>query len=76
MKINQPITEQISKGQLIFIENINKKSEINHQQINGDTVINWFKNIDNKHKCIFIQFHNEDSYPSFSKGLLMKAIFY
>ena len=40
----------------------------------SDTVINWFKNIDNKSNCIFMQFDIEEFYPSISKGLLVKAI--
>ena len=39
-----------------------------------ETVINWFKNIDNKSNGIFMQFDIEEFYPSISKSLLMKAI--
>ena len=40
------------------------------------TLINWFKNIKNKKKCIFIQFDIEEFYPSISKELLPKTITY
>ena len=40
------------------------------------TVINWFKSIKNKNKCIFMQFDIEEFYPSIPKGLLLKAITY
>ena len=38
--------------------------------------MNWFRNINNKRKCIFIQFDIEDFYPSTSKELLLKATTY
>ena len=34
------------------------------------------QNIKNKSKCIFMQFDNEEFYPSISKDLLLKAIDY
>ena len=40
------------------------------------TVINWFKNIKNKEKCIFMQFDIQEFYPSISKELSLKAITY
>ena len=52
---------------------IRDKSLVN-QWRDTDTVINWFKNIDNENNCIFMQFDIEELYPSISKGLLMKAM--
>ena len=61
----------------LFIENINTKvrsfSTV-HQWKDTDAVINWFKNIRNKRKCISMQFDIEEFYPSISKELLQKAI--
>ena len=39
-------------------------------------VINWFRSIKNKKKCIFMQFDIEEFYPSISKELLLKALTY
>ena len=38
------------------------------------TVINWFKNIKNKKKCIFKQLDIEEFYSSISKELLLEAM--
>ena len=51
---------------------IRDKSLVN-QWRDTDTVINWFKNIDNKGNCIFMQFDIEEFRPSILTGLLMKA---
>ena len=62
-----------------FLEQLNSKvrdlSSVNQWQ-ETSTVINWFKNIKNKKKCIFMQFDIEEFYPSISKELLLKAITY
>ena len=62
-----------------MIEQLNSKvrdlSSVNQWQ-ETSTVINWFKNIKNKKKCIFMQFDIEEFYPSISKELLLKAITY
>ena len=55
-----------------MIEKVNtiiRDKSIVNQWRDTDTVINWFKNIDNKSNCIFMQF-----YPSISQSILMKAI--
>ena len=68
---------KIGKISKLFIENINTKvrslSAV-HQWKDTDAVINWFKNIQNKIKCIFMQVDIEEFYPSISKELLQKAI--
>ena len=48
-------------------------SRVNQWQ-ETSTVKNWFKNINDKKKCIFTQFDFEELYPS--KELLLKAIMY
>ena len=62
-----------------FLEQLNSKfrdlSSVNQWQ-ETSTVINWFKNINNKKKCVFMQFDIEKFYPSISKELLLKAITY
>ena len=62
-----------------FLEQLNSKfrdlSSVNQWQ-EASTVINWFKNIKNKKKCVFMQFDIEKFYPSISKELLLKAITY
>ena len=62
-----------------FLEQLNSKfrdlSSVNQWQ-ETSTVINWFKNIKNKKKCVFMQFDIEKFYPSISKELLLKAITY
>ena len=62
-----------------FLEQVNSKvrdlSSVNQWQ-ETSTVIQWFKNIKNKKKCIFMQFDIEEFYPSISKELLLKAITY
>ena len=60
-----------------FLQQLNSKvrdlSSVNQWQ---ETVINWFKNMKSKKKCIFMQFDVEEFYPSISKELLLKAITY
>ena len=62
-----------------FLEQLNSKfrdlSSVNQWQ-ETSTVINWFKNIKNKKKCVFMQFDIEKFYASISKELLLKAITY
>ena len=73
----KPAKSEIGKISKLFIENINIKvrslSAV-HQWKDTDAVINWFQNIQNKRKCIFMQFDIEEFYPSISKELLQKAI--
>ena len=78
-RLINPAKSEIGKVSELFIENINTKvrelSSVN-QWRDSDAVINWFQNIKNKNKCIFIQFDIEEFYPSISKDLLLKAIDY
>ena len=45
-----------------------------HQWKDTNAVINCFKNIQNKRKCIFMQFDIDEFYPSIPKELSQKAI--
>ena len=62
-----------------YFEKLNSKvrdlSLVNQRQ-ETSTVINWFRKIKNKKKCIFMQFDIEEFYPSVSKDLLMKVVNY
>ena len=74
-----PAKRGIGKISKYFLEQLNSKvrdlSSVNQWQ-ETSTVINWFKSIKNKKKCIFMQFDIEEFYPSISKELLLKAITY
>ena len=78
-KLINPAKSEIGKASKLFIENINTKvrelSSANQFQDSG-AVINWFKNIKNKSKWIFMQFDIEEFYPLISKDLLLKTIDY
>ena len=69
----------IGKISKYFLEQLYSKvrdlSSVNQWQ-EISTVRNWFKNIKNKNKCIFMQFDIEEFYPSIPKELLLKAISY
>ena len=72
-----PAKSGIGKTSKLFMENINTKGRplsAVHQWKNTDAVINWFKNIQNKRKSIFMQFDIEEFYPSLSKELEQKGI--
>ena len=70
---------EIGKNSKYFLQQLHSKvrdlSSVNQWQENS-TVINWFKNIKNKKKYIFMQFDIEEFYPSISKELLLKSITY
>ena len=60
-----------------FLQQLNSKvrdlSSVNQWQ-ETSTVINLFKNIKNKKKCIFMQFDIKEFYRSISKELLLKVM--
>ena len=78
-RLINPAKSEIGKISKYFLEQLNSKirdlSSVNQWQ-ETSTVINWFKNIKNNKKCIFLQFDIEEFYPSISKELLLKAITY
>ena len=64
-KISKKLLDKI----LVLNTNVN-------QLKNTKTVIDWFKNVTNKEKCSFIQFHVENLYPSISLNVFNEAIQY
>ena len=71
-----PAKSEIGKISKYFLQQLNSKvrdlSSVN-QWPETSTVINWFKNVKNKKKCIFMQFYIEEFYPLILKELLLKA---
>ena len=61
------------------MENINKtlieKLNVN-QWKNTETVIHWFKSIEQKSRCFFIQFDIIEFYPSITEKFLEKVIIF
>ena len=78
-RLINPAKSEIWKISKYIIQQLNSKvrnvSPVNQWQ-ETSTVINWFRNIKNKKKCIFMQFDIEEIYLSISKELLLKAITY
>ena len=66
-KISKNILDKINKEILIH-------TEVNHQWNNTDSVIDWFKNIDNKTVCSFIVFDIVNFYPSITPQLFDQTI--
>ena len=66
-RLMNPAKSESGKVNKLFIENINSKvrelSSVNQWQ-DSDPVINWFKNMENKSKSIFMHFDVEEVYPS------------
>ena len=60
-----------------ILDNINKKllniTKVN-QWKNTSSVLQWFKNLPNKHRCAFITFDVVEFYPSISETLLERAL--
>ena len=76
-RLINPAKSEIWKISKYIIQQLNSRvrnlSSVNQWQ-ETSTVINWFKNIKNKKKCIFMQYDIEEFYPSISKEILLKAI--
>ena len=79
MQIDQSLQSEVgcvSKKYLNdIITDVSHKTEFN-QWCNTATVINWFKNLSDKHKRKFIKFDIAEFYPSISENLLNKSIAY
>ena len=58
-----------------IIADVSRKTEVNQWRSTA-TVINWFKNLSDKHKRKFIKFDIAELYPSISENLLNKSIVY
>ena len=54
-------------------KNIREAMDLN-QWRNTDTVIDWLKDIRNKHLCKFAIFDIKEFYPSITENLLKKAL--
>ena len=75
--LNNPaksILGRVSKQILETINDSTKRSSMVHQWKNTKSVINWFKALENKQACTFIQFDIVDFYPSITEDLLTNAI--
>ena len=75
-RLINPAKSEIGKLINTFLKNSSKVRDLSrvNQWQETSTVKNWFKNINDKKKCIFTQFDFEELYPS--KELLLKAIMY
>ena len=56
-----------------IVKSVKEKTMFNHWQ-NTDSVLRWFKELENKQTMSFIQFDICEFYPSISEDLLRKAI--
>ena len=65
-RISKVILDKINKA---LIESLNVK-----QWKNTTSVINWFKEITEKHRYTFVMFDIKDFYPSISESLLKEAL--
>lgn len=76
-RLINPAKNEIGRISKVILANINKelvtKLQLNQWQSSTE-VINWFKNIDNKHECKFIVFDIEQFYPAIKESVLMKAL--
>ena len=77
-RLINPSKSELRKVSKFLIEKVNTIIRITHSLVNQwretGTVTNWFKNIDNKSNCIFMQFDIKEFYTSISKGILIKGI--
>ena len=78
-RLINPAKSEIWKISKYIIQQLNSKvrnvSPVNQWQ-ETSTVINWFRNIKNKMKRIFMQYNIEEFYSSILKEILLKAITY
>ena len=76
-RLINPAKSEIWKTSKYFIQQLNSKvrnlSPVNQWQ-ETSTVINWFRNIKNKKKRIFMQYDTEEFYSSISKLLHMRKL--
>ena len=56
-----------------IVEAVKAKTKVN-QWRNTDSVLTWFKGLNNKHKLNFVSFDIVNFYPSISEDLLRRAI--
>ena len=76
-RLINPCKSELGKISKIILENINKtlieKLNVN-QWKNTETVIHWFKSIEQKSRCLFIQFDVIELYPSITETILEEVI--
>ena len=76
-RLLNPAKNEIGRISKHILQNINKtlSEEIKvNEWKNTESVINWFKNIPNKHLYKFLMFDIKDFYPSIKEKLLWEAI--
>ena len=76
-RLLNPTKNQIGRISKHILQNINKtlpeQTKVNEWK-NTQSIINWFKNIPNKHLYTFLMFGIKDFYPSIKEKLLWVAI--
>ena len=73
IKLLNPAKNEIGRISKHILQNINKtlSEEIKvNEWKNTESVINWFKNIPNKHLYTFLMFDIKDFYPSIKKAVM------
>ena len=76
-RLINPSKTELGRISKIIFDRINNEllSKLNYNQWkNTDNVINWFKNIDDKKHCKFIQLDIKEFYPSITEETLNKAL--
>ena len=76
-RLINPSKQEIGKISKQILDNIKKKllnvTKAN-QWKNTSSVLQWFKNLPNKSRCVFITFDVVEFYPSISETLLERAL--
>ena len=76
-RLINPCKSELGKIIKIMLENINKTliEQLNvNQRKNTESVIHWFKSIQQKPRCFFIQFDVIEFYPSITEKFLEEVI--
>lgn len=76
-RLINPCKSELGKVSKAIVEKINKSLITSlglNQWKNSDMVIDWFKSINNKHECTFIQLDIMEFYPSITETILDNAI--
>ena len=75
-RLINPCKSELGKISKIILENINEtlieKLNVN-QWKNTETVIHWFKSIEHKSRCFFIQFDVIEFYPFITKKKIRRS---
>jgi len=76
-KLINPAENEIGRISKHILQNLNRSItetlKLNQWNSTKD-VINWFKNINDKHLCKFLMFDIKEFYPSISKNLLTNSL--